>query len=113
MRVSARVVLHEIARHEDRVGYCEVAGRVRERALERFERVDAAQRAGGVAEQVRIGELDDTDGAHSNGLYKHAAAQRVMRVTPRISRCRGVNQVANYRKQNVNQRRHPATRHAV
>jgi len=30
---------------------------------------------------VRIGELDDSDGTHSNQLYKHGPAWRVLRVT--------------------------------
>ena len=88
-RVSGRIVLHEIAGDEDRVGNGQVPGRVLERALESFEGIDAAQCGGRVTEQVRIGELDDSDGAHSIELYKHAAAQRVMRVTPRNPVFRG------------------------
>jgi hypothetical protein len=30
---------------------------------------------------MRVGELDDSDGTHSNGLYKHAGELRVMHFT--------------------------------
>ena len=79
--VTRRVILHEIARDEDGIGHGQVTGSVRERALERLERIDTAQGRRRIAKQVGIGELDDSDGTHSAELYKHAAMRRVMRVT--------------------------------
>ena len=79
--VAARVVLHEIARDQDGVGNGDVTRGVGERALERLERIHAAQRFRRVAEQMRVGELDDSDCAHSFELYKQAEIGRVMRVT--------------------------------
>ena len=52
-----------------------------ERAFERFEGIHATQRAGDVAKQVGVGELDDSDCTHSFELYKQAGKGRVMRVT--------------------------------
>ena len=72
MFVAARVVLHEIAGDQDGVADGQVPRGIRQRALERFERIHAAQRPGRVAKQMWVGELDDSDGTHSIGLYKHA-----------------------------------------
>src|SRR4051812_18479275 len=81
MLVAASVILHQVAGDQDGIGNRHVARRISQRALERFERVDAAQRARGVAEQMRVGELDDSDRTHSIELYKYAANRRVMCVT--------------------------------
>ena len=61
-----------------------MARRVSERALQRFEGIHATQRAGDVAEQMGVGELDDSDCTHSFELYKHAGEGRVMHVTTRF-----------------------------
>jgi hypothetical protein len=85
MFVAARIVLHQVAGHQDGVADREVSGGVRKCTLECLECVDAAQRSGGITKQMWIGELDDSNGAHSFELYKHAGARRVMRVTPRFT----------------------------
>jgi hypothetical protein len=81
MFVAARIVLHEITRDEDRVAHGEMARSISQRPLEGLESIHSTQRPGDIAEQVRIGELDDSDGTHSNGLYKHAPAWRVIHFT--------------------------------
>jgi hypothetical protein len=79
--VAARVVLHQIAGDEDRIGHGDVARSVGENAVERFARVDSPQRRGGVAKQMRIGKVDDSDRTHSAGLYVRWNRGPVMRVT--------------------------------
>ena len=85
MFVAARVVLHQVAGDQDGIADGEMTRRVRERALERLEGVHASQRARDVAEQMGVGELDDSDGTHSFELYKHAGNGRVMHVTARFT----------------------------
>ena len=75
MRIAAGVVLHEIARDQNRVGNRAMPRGVGESLLERRETVHAAQRAVDVAEQMRVGELDDSNCTHSIELYKHAGAR--------------------------------------
>ena len=72
MFVAARVVLHQVAGDQDGVADGEMTRGVGKRALERLERIHAAQRACDVAKQMWVGELDDSDGTHSIELYKHA-----------------------------------------
>ena len=79
--VAGRVVLHEIAGDEDCVADGQVARRVGKRTFEGFEGIHTAQGARGIAEQMGIRELDDSDCTHSIELYKQAGSRRVMRVT--------------------------------
>ena len=86
MFVAARVVLHQVAGDQDGVADGQMPGGICERALERFERIHAAQRPCRIAKQMWVGELDDSDGTHSIALYKHAPGWRVIRVTTRFHR---------------------------
>ena len=79
--VAAGVVLHEVAGDEDGIADGEMARRVGERALERFEGIHPTQRSGDVAKQMGVRELDDSDCTHSFELYKHAGKGPVMHVT--------------------------------
>ena len=59
------VVLHEVARQQDAVRAAAAALRLGNSRLQCRQRRYAAQAARGVAEQVHIGVLDETDGLHS------------------------------------------------
>jgi hypothetical protein len=58
-----------------------MARRVGERAFQRLVGIHATQRARDIAKQMGVRELDDSDGAHSFELYKHAGKGPVMHVT--------------------------------
>src|SRR4029079_6808398 len=94
MRIAGRVVLDQVARHQDGITHGEMPGGVCQRAVECLERVHAAQRPGRITKQVWVCELDDSDRAHSFALYKHADKCRVMWFTgwvipvKRIEPCR-------------------------
>ncbi len=62
--IAVRVVLHQIAGQQDAVRAAAAALRIRDRRLQSRQRRHAAQAAGGVTEQVHVGELDEADGLH-------------------------------------------------
>ncbi len=61
MFVAARVVLHEIASHEHTIDGPLTRLRESERARQRGQRSHTTQRGSLVAEEMRIGELDEAD----------------------------------------------------
>jgi deoxyxylulose-5-phosphate synthase len=63
--IAFGVVLHEVARQQDAVRAAAAALPVGNCRLQCRQRRHAAQAAGGIAEQVHIGVLDETDGLHS------------------------------------------------
>ena len=71
--VAARVVLHQIAGHEQRVRRPIAPARLRKRGRERGQRGDAAQRLALVAVEMRVGKVHEADGAHEKILAKRCA----------------------------------------
>ena len=69
--------------HQDGVRDRQVTRGIGESPLQHLVVVDATQRGVDVPEQMRIGELDDSNCAHSIELYKHAGAHQVMYFTAR------------------------------
>ena len=67
--VAVRIVLHQIAGQQDAVRAAAAALRVGDSRLQCRQRRYAAQAAGGIAEQVHVGVLNEADGLHRSSWF--------------------------------------------
>jgi len=63
--IAARVILHDVARHQQRIRWPIPRARMRERSPDRGQRRHTAQRLAFAAVQMRISELNEAQHAHS------------------------------------------------